>query len=196
MAEKNQSHNMMQVSLPESGEKVEYQLSADTPVKFTFFVSEVLFSCDGNDLVLTGHNGGAVVIKDYQTMAQEGSLPTFELNGGEKVPGDIYMFAFSNEVLEVETAAGGEVEGGSEFRGEVLPDIDHDPAELPDVEDSSSALEGLRFDDLIVNSEEQIELPGASPVRIDSDMNMASLSDSVDPIDDTIQQIIDSPEHL
>lgn len=188
MAESTQTPSVMQVSLPEAGETVEYRLSPDVPVKFTFFVSEVLFSCDGDDLILSGSEGGSVIIKDYQVMAKEGTLPTFELNGGEEVPGDIYLFAFSDTAMDIETAAGPEGEGDGEFLDEVAPGGVLEIIELPVVEDSSSFLDTLHFDEVI-----QVA-PMIGSVSAPLNPLPVSLADTFDPVDETIQQVIDSPD--
>lgn len=191
---------MLQVSLPEAGETVEYSFSSDVPVKFNFFVSEVLFSCNGNDLVLTGETGGAVVIKDYQTMANEGTLPEFQLYGGETVPGDVYLFAFSGAGLDIETAAGTEEE--MEGNGQELAPLDSIPG-VQDVQDDAlsedhSSLgapatgEPLAFDD-VLSVHGDVALAGVSVFRFDADPVIGSLADIHDPVADAIQHIIDSP---
>jgi len=186
VAENTQSMSVMQVALPEAGEAVEYRLSADVPVKFNFYVSEVLFSCDGNDLILTGDNGGAVILKEYQALALQEALPVFELNGGEQVPGDIYMFAFNDSALSVETAAGGEVEGAVEAvsPGNVLPDL---------IEDSSSALDSSLFQGG-ESGHGQIPLSGTPQTHLGLDASACSLTETYDSVNDTVQQIIDSPD--
>lgn len=187
MADSTQTPSVMQVSLPEAGETVEYRFSPDIPVKFNFFVSEVLFSCDGDDLILTGNGGGTVIIKDYQSMAQAGMLPTFELNGGEEVPGDIYMFAFNDGGLDIETAAGTpeEMAGEGAFTDEVSP------GNLLDGDTPASETLGI---DEVLSGADQISMDGASRLNFEDDMTMPSLADSFDPVDDAIQQIIDSPD--
>jgi len=213
----------MQVSLPEAGEVVEYQLAADVPVKFNFYVSEVLFSCDGNDLILTGENGGGVVLKDYQAMAQQNELPTFLLNSGEEVPGDIYLFAFSDSEQSIETAAGGTVDGmeAADDGATISPNEWLEPLLNPEVDEAgepssffesppsgSSTSAGILTIDSIFsdyqtfngasgsNSEIQgvTPLAGASPLHIEMDLSVGSLVDVYDLLMDTIQHIIDSPE--
>lgn len=180
MAENAQSTSVMQVALPEAGEVVEYLISADVPVKFNFYVSEVLFSCSGNDLVLTGDNGGAVVLKEYQALAQQGALPTFELNGGEEVPGDIYMFAFNESALSVETAAGGEGEG-------MMEDVSQGSAMSGLIEDASTATDSSQLQGL---------LSGSVQTQLGIDASTCSLTETFDPAGDTVQLIIDSPEYF
>ncbi|MCJ2164235.1 MULTISPECIES: hypothetical protein [unclassified Pseudodesulfovibrio] len=225
MAENTQSQSVMQVSLPEEGGVTEYRMSSDVSVKFSFFVSEVLFSCDGTDLVLTGENGGSVVLKDYLTMAQEDALPVFELHGGEEVPGNIYLFAFNESAMAVETAAGTPGDGSEmeEFLDEqVSPgNLFHGPASV--IEDSSSALEPVHTDShghiasetlccaeifsdhhmsggaAFVGTEASScgsSLLGVAPVLPDVDMVTCSLVDIYDPINDTIQQLVESPHYL
>lgn len=192
---------MLQVSLPGAGETVEYHFSPAVPVKFNFFVSEVLFSCDGNDLILTGEAGGAVVIKDYQTMANEGTLPELQLHGGETVPGDVYLFAFSGAGLDIETAAGAGEEteaGGLEF---APPDTIPDQQDVQDdglTRDHSSlgapiTGEILAFDD-VLPGHGGVALSGVSVFRFEGDPVAGSLADIHDPVADAIQHIIDSPD--
>jgi len=106
LADNNQIQQVTEVSLPEAGVVSEYHLSADVPVKLDFYVSEVVFSSSGSDLVLTSEHGGTIVFKDYLVMAQTDTLPVFELHGGEEVPGNVYMFAFNEAASQFETAAG------------------------------------------------------------------------------------------
>ena len=192
---------MLHVSLPEAGETVEYRFSQDIPVKFNFFVSEVLFSCDGNDLVLTGNSGGSVVIKDYQSMANEGTLPEFQLHGGETVPGDIYLFAFSGAGLDIETAAGTEEEMAGEGVEFTSPGNMLDATDLPEdlgTQDHSSLggpLTGeiIAFDDVLPHHGDAA-MPGVSAFRFEADPVVGSLADIHDPLVDAIQHIIDSPD--
>lgn len=205
MPDKINSGGILNVSLPESGSVVEYRVSSDVPVKFDFFVTEVIFSCNGNDLILTGENGGAVVIKDYQTMAMEGHLPVFELKGGEQVPGDIYLFAFSDSESSVETAAGGgEVEGLNP--DEVIPSEWLEPLLAPEEagsEDSSSSLDGvdvLTYDALfssvpVVDSSPVATLSGAEVGFTNTSVTHYSLADNFDPVNDAIQHLIDFPDY-
>ena len=219
MAESSQSQSMMQVSLPQAGEVAEYHLSSDIPVKFNFYVSEVLFSCNGMDLLLTGSNGGVVVLKDYLTMAQHDSLPMFELHGGEAVPGNIYLFAFSGAGSEVETAAG--TPGGPSEMDEYLDDpvnpgnVLQDPAHGSD--GSTSLLnhgpslhhgsEGvLAFSELF--SDQHAHLGGMDQVGHvptlfgsvqaipDANLSVCSLVDTFDPLDDVIQHAVQMPHYL
>ena len=210
---------MMQVSLPQAGEVAEYHLSSDMPVKFNFYVSEVLFSCDGKDLLLTGNNGGTVVLKDYLTMAQHDSLPMFELHGGEEVPGNIYLFAFSNGGLDVETAAG--TPGGSSEMDEYLDDpanpgnVLHDSIHDTDNSTSSMDLHSLLHhgDEHVLNYSEIFSdhhthlggldtvghvptLFGSVHVIPDADLSVCSLVDSYDPLDDVIQHAVLMPHYL
>lgn len=193
MAEKMQSQGVMEVTLPEAGKTVEYQLSADIPVKLSFFVSEVMFSCTGDDLILTGENGGSVVMKDYRILALDGNLPDFELNGGETVPGDIYLFAFNSEALDIETAAGGDEQGGELF-DEVAPGSVYENFDLPEVEDSSSMLDVLRFNDLFSASDGH-SVFGAAQLQFDAQMT-CSLADSINPIDDAISMAVPLSEYI
>jgi hypothetical protein len=195
----------------------EYTLSSDVPVKFGFFVSEVLFSCDGKDLVLTGEHGGVIVFKDYQAMAQEGSLPMFELHGGEQVPGDIYLFAFSNTALEVETAAGPlpdhsegvEIEDHSDAKGGLISGGDEHSA-LDSVyvhgqgADAGHENHGiLTYSDLFPDSHGELflhhgdeagyvpTLSGAEYCASVADLASCSFADSFDPMADVLQQVMD-----
>ena len=193
----------LQVSLPEAGETVEYHFSPDVPVKFTFFVSEVVFSCDGNDLILTGENGGAVVIRDYQAQANAGALPEFELHGGETVPGDIYLFAFSGAGLDIETAAGSEEEMAGEGGDPVMPEQGLDPLDVPEAggaEDHSSLVspvagEVLAFDAVLPETVGEAALPGVSVFGFEGGTALGFLSDVHDSLADAVQHIIDSPEY-
>jgi hypothetical protein len=206
----------MQVDLPEPGKVVEYTLSPDVPVKFGFFVSEVLFSCDGKDLVLTGEHGGVVIFKDYQAMAQEGALPTFELHGGEEVPGDIYLFAFSNTALEVETAAGPltdhndgvEIQDHSDSKGGLISGGDeHSVLDSIHVHGQGAAAPAdhgiLTYSELFSDSHGDLFLHhgdaagyvpalfGAEHCVPMSDLASCSFADSFDPMDDALQHVMD-----
>jgi len=217
VAESTLSQHSMQVDLPESGKVAEYSLSADVPVKFGFFVSEVLFSCDGQDLVLAGENGGVVIFKDYQAMAQQGTLPVFELHGGEEVPGDIYLFAFSNTALEVETAAGPlmdhdenvEIEVHTDSKGGLISGGDkHSALDSVQVHDSETgaahAEHGiLTYSELLSDSHGELSLLhgdatgyvpalfGAEHCAPTADLASCSLADSFDPLGDALQHVMD-----
>jgi hypothetical protein len=204
----------MQVDLPEPGKVAEYTLSPDVPVKFGFYVSEVLFSCDGKDLVLTGEHGGVVIFKDYQAMAQENNLPMFELHGGEEVPGDIYMFAFSDTALDVETAAGPltdqgeqvEFEDHSDAKGGLVSGGDeHFAPDSVHVHDSAAHGENgiLTYSELFSDSHGELFLhhgdeAGSAPAMFVAehcvsadDMASCSFADSFDPMDDVLQHVMD-----
>ena len=89
-------------------------------VKFEFNVDEAVFSSDDNDLIITIPGQGSVRIEDYEDALD---FPTFEMAGGELVPGNVYLFAFNdlnqdNEAFE--TAAG--ASGGSSGAGVYLDD--------------------------------------------------------------------------
>jgi len=208
MADKISSTSNLEVSLPKAGEVVEYQVSSDVPVKFTFFVSEVVFSCNGNDLIFTGDGGGSVVIKDYLTLAHEDALPSFELKGGEEVPGDIYLFAFNDAEQSIETAAGGDIDNaviGEDYGDTISPSEWLEPLMVPEeTGDSSSSLDILTPEHLfscdslgsIGDEAVAVSLFGATSVQVDHGMSMGSLADGYDSVNDTIQLIIDSPEYV
>ncbi|BDQ36673.1 hypothetical protein SYK_10330 [Pseudodesulfovibrio nedwellii] len=206
MADKISSTSNLEVSLPKAGEVVEYQISSDVPVKFTFFVSEVVFSCNGNDLVFTGEGGGSVVIKDYLALAQENALPSFELKGGEEVPGDIYLFAFNDADQSIETAAGGNMDNsatGDDYGDTISPSEWLEPLMVPEAGDSSSSLDILTPDDLFLGDSQgdvgsefvAVSLLGATSISVAHEMPMGSFADGYDSVSDTIQLIIDSPEY-
>ena len=107
--------DQLRIDLPGSGSAQTYQITADAPVRFNFDITEAVFTSSGNDLIITVEGGGSVILQDYLTLAQEGSLPAFELMNGEQVPGDVYLFAFGEAQQTsdaVETAADGAA-GGS-----------------------------------------------------------------------------------
>ncbi len=110
----------LNVNLPGSGETKAYTLSADQLVKFGFDLSTAVFMGEGEDLVITVEGGGTVVLKGYMALAGADELPIFEMQDGEQMPGDFYLFAFNDEgpVLEepIETAAGEQT--GSSGAGE------------------------------------------------------------------------------
>lgn len=112
----NQDFKTMSVVLPGAGGSNSYQLVPDAQVKFDFDLSDAVFSNQDGDLVITVENGGSVVLEDYLSLAKDGNLPTFEMQDGEQMPGDFYMFAFeqsgSQDAEPLETAAEGQ-SGGS-----------------------------------------------------------------------------------
>ncbi|NDV18959.1 hypothetical protein GO013_05935 [Pseudodesulfovibrio sp. JC047] len=206
MADVSGSQSALEISLPRAGEVVEYQMTSDIPVKLNFYVTEVVFSCDGTDLIFTGDQGGTVVIKDYLSLAQADALPAFELKGGEEVPGDIYLFAFNGEEQAVETAAGGNLDDASGASGaDILsPDEWLEPLLAPDAgEDISSSLEILTPEQLFSGEEMVIgcddvgsaSLVGAVTVPINHEMPLGSLADGYDAVNECVQHIIDSPEY-
>ncbi|WFS61296.1 hypothetical protein LF599_11495 [Pseudodesulfovibrio thermohalotolerans] len=211
MAESAPLYNPMLVELPEPGKVAEFTLRSDVPVVFGFYVSEVVFSSDGNDLVLTGENGGVVIFKDYLIMAREETLPDFELHGGEVVPGSIYLFAFSDGASDVETAAGPDEDEPQSI--EVLDQIDSRGGLIPDAEDDStsdaiSILGGHEGDILTYNelfsdgspdlSSNLVDEPGYLPSLLGAEPHGATvslyavtLSDIFDPMDDALQHLVD-----
>lgn len=217
MAESGSSLNSMTVDLPEAGKVAEYSLSPDVPVKFGFYVSEVLFSCDGKDLVLTGEHGGVVVFKDYYSMAQDGVLPVFELHGGEQVPGDIYLFAFSDAGLDVETAAGPlpgapeseGIEAHTDSKGGLVPEPDeHSALDSVHVHGLPGDHAGhgtgiLTFSELFSGNSAQLSphpggeaghapvLSGAEHVTAMADPAACAFADSFDPMGDALQHAVD-----
>ena len=97
------------VSLPGVGQTITHQISADMLVSFNFDVADAVFTGNGNDLIINVEGGGTIIFEDYRLLAQEESLPTFELMNGEQVAGDVYLFAFTEtdgDSDEIETAAG------------------------------------------------------------------------------------------
>ncbi|WP_319543576.1 hypothetical protein [uncultured Pseudodesulfovibrio sp.] len=208
MADKIGSTSTLEVSLPKAGEVVEYQVSSEVPVKFNFFVSEVVFSCNGNDLVFTGDSGGAVVIKNYLTLAQEDALPPFELKGGEEVPGNIYLFAFNDTGNSIETAAGSDMDNSmtsDEEGGTISPSEWLEPLMVPDGADDSSSLLNILTPEQLFSSDNlstfgdevyAVSLFSATSLPVDHGLSLGSLSDGYDSVIDTIQHIIDSPEYI
>ena len=211
MAETAQPQNVLLISLPKAGEVAEYEISPDVHVKFGFYVSEVLFSCNGKDLVMTGEHGGVVVIKDYLPLAQEGVLPTFELHGGEEVPGNIYLFAFTDSALDVETAAGPitDHKGAEEY----LDHTDSKGGIIPGAEDHSAldsahahSLHGinvLTYGELFSDAHSDLlfhhgDEAGYAPSLFGSvhsapaaDVAMCSFADTFDPLGDALQHVVD-----
>ncbi|BCS89150.1 calcium-binding protein [Pseudodesulfovibrio sediminis] len=106
----------LNVTLPGAGQTQVYQMDAGHSVHFGFDISEAVFTGSGDDLVITVEGGGSVILQGYQTLAEQGALPVFELVTGETVAGDMYLFAFSEgnqtDAAELETAADGAA-GGS-----------------------------------------------------------------------------------
>ncbi|NDV19034.1 tandem-95 repeat protein [Pseudodesulfovibrio sp. JC047] len=106
----------VQVILPGAGQTASYQLAADIPVKFTFDLSEAVFSGDNGNLTIAIEGGGTVVLEGYQALADAGTMPVFEMLDGEQVAGDVYLFAFADGVdgadATLETAGEGS-SGGS-----------------------------------------------------------------------------------
>ncbi|EGB14074.1 hypothetical protein DND132_0859 [Pseudodesulfovibrio mercurii] len=211
MAESAPTHTSMLVDLPEPGKVAEYTLSPDVPVKFGFYVSEVVFSAQGNDLVLTGEHGGVVVIKDYLSMAQDGALPMFELHGGEEVPGDVYLFAFGDAAMNMETAAGPLTDRS--MSGEFRDHVDS-KGDVPSGADEHSALDqahGAHADhgaDILTYFELFSDGPEVFPHHTDeagyvpalfgaehcaplTDLSFCSFADTFDPLGDALQHVVD-----
>ncbi|WP_272700119.1 hypothetical protein [Desulfovibrio sp. Fe33] len=214
MAESVPSYNPMLVELPAPGKVAEFTLHPGVPVVFGFFVSEVVFSSEGADLILTGEDGGVVVFKDYLTMAREGALPDFELHGGEIVPGSIYLFAFTDGSLDVETAAG--ADAGKPQGVEVQDHTDSKGGLIPEMEDHAApggvhlhGVQGGRGGDILTYNElfsdgrsdfssSHIDEPGylpslfgAEPHGAAAGLYAVTLSDIFDPMDDALQHLIE-----
>ena len=106
---------MLKVSLPGAGQTKAYQLTADTPVKFDFDLSEAVFTGKDGNLVVAIEGGGTIVLENYEALAGSDALPTFVMMDGEQVAGDVYLFAFGDTAqdaeTELETAADGAASG-------------------------------------------------------------------------------------
>ncbi|MCJ2163463.1 MULTISPECIES: Ig-like domain-containing protein [unclassified Pseudodesulfovibrio] len=105
----------LHISLPGAGKTQTYQLTADTPVQFDFDLAEAVFTGNNGNLQIAIEGGGTIILENYQSLAEAGTLPTFQMMDGEQVPGDVYLFAFADAeqtAEEVETAADGAA-GGS-----------------------------------------------------------------------------------
>ncbi|QGY40221.1 tandem-95 repeat protein [Pseudodesulfovibrio cashew] len=95
---------------PQGQETVAYTLPADGVVSFGFDLADAIFSGNGEDLIITTENS-TIILEGYRLAAQQGVIPSFALQGGEVVAGDVYLFAF-NEPDVTETAAGGHASSG------------------------------------------------------------------------------------
>ncbi|BCS89877.1 VCBS domain-containing protein [Pseudodesulfovibrio sediminis] len=112
---------VLRIALPGPGETTSYLLTSDTLVKFTFDLSEAEFIGNGNNLEIIVEGGGKIILEDYLILAEADSLPSFEMVGGDLVPGGIYMFAFegadqpTDEDLETAAAAGATGSGAGAY---------------------------------------------------------------------------------
>ncbi|XXJ20623.1 VCBS domain-containing protein [Desulfovibrio caledoniensis] len=99
--------HQLHISLPGAGNIQTYQLDADTPVKFDFDLASAVFTGENGNLEITVEGGGTVILENYETLADTGSLPLFEMLNGEQVAGDVYLFAFEGPAQngDLETAA-------------------------------------------------------------------------------------------
>lgn len=118
----NPTTNILQVSLPGPGQTQAYTLTADTPVKFNFDLSEAVFTGVNGNLEIVVEGGGTVILENYQALAESGTLPTFETLNGEQVAGEVYLFAFADaedatteEELETAADAGGGGSGAGDY---------------------------------------------------------------------------------
>ncbi|MDD3311184.1 tandem-95 repeat protein, partial [Pseudodesulfovibrio sp.] len=121
MTDTAQNLTMISVGLPAPGTTQVVKLSANMLVEFQFDTTDVTYSHQGPNLVLTTPDGGVVIFEGFLDLAQEGGLPVFQLIGGEQIPGDVYLFAFENvESTQSETAAGSSL--GSSGAGVYMDD--------------------------------------------------------------------------
>lgn len=115
------------VAQPRSDESISLELSPDAPLRFGFDLSEATFAGSGNDLVISCAQGGCVVLRGYLALAVEGTLPTFEMLDGERVPGDFYLFAFEpGDLPDIELAT----EAGDAPQGAGSGEYSDDPGAL------------------------------------------------------------------
>lgn len=114
---------ILEVSLPGAGQTSTYTLTAGTPVKFAFDLSEAVFTGVNGNLEIAIEGGGTVILENYRDLAESGTLPQFTTMEGEEVAGDVYLFAFEDaeETAEgLETAA--DAAGGGSGAGEYSDD--------------------------------------------------------------------------
>jgi VCBS repeat-containing protein len=105
--------HQLSVSLPGAGKVQTYHLDADTPVKFDFDLADAVFTGENGNLEITVEGGGTIVLENYEALADSGHLPLFEMANGERVAGDVYLFAFdgTDQNADLETAAANATSG-------------------------------------------------------------------------------------
>jgi VCBS repeat-containing protein len=99
--------HQLHVALPGAGNIQTYHLDGDTPVKFDFDLANAVFTGENGNLEITVEGGGTVVLENYEGLADQGHLPLFEMFNGERVAGNVYLFAFdgADQNASMETAA-------------------------------------------------------------------------------------------
>ncbi|MBI9080619.1 MAG: cadherin-like domain-containing protein, partial [Pseudodesulfovibrio sp.] len=112
--------NVVVLNLPGEGNAETYKIDPNKPFQFGFDTADALFTGNGNDLVISTEDGGAIILENYLLLAKDGQVPTFELINGEEAPGDVYLFAFNDETEQLETAANAGT--GSSGAGEYTDD--------------------------------------------------------------------------
>ena len=164
----------MEVSLPGAGKIQTYALTADTPVKFMFDLSDAIFTGVNGNLEIVVEGGGTVILENYQAFAEAGTLPTFEMLDGEQIAGEVYLFAFGEDVEgvtqeDLETAAGAAATGSgageySDDAGTLYDGLDA----LGGQDDAydSTAIEPLEEIIPAILEEEEERIP---PVAVDDD---------------------------
>ena len=164
----------MEVSLPGAGKIQTYALTADTPVKFMFDLSDAIFTGVNGNLEIVVEGGGTVILENYQALAEAGTLPTFETFDGEQIAGEVYLFAFGEDVEgvtqeDLETAAGAAASGSgageySDDAGTLYDGLDA----LGGQDDAydSTAIEPLEEIIPAILEEEEERIP---PVAVDDD---------------------------
>ncbi|SDL29580.1 hypothetical protein SAMN05660337_2548, partial [Maridesulfovibrio ferrireducens] len=93
------------INLPGKGESVIYKVDETTAFNFGFNYSDATFTGNGGDLVISSEDNGVIILEGYLPLAKEELVPAFVLEDGEEIPGNVYLFAFSQDSNEIETAA-------------------------------------------------------------------------------------------
>ncbi|MBI9113057.1 hypothetical protein, partial [Maridesulfovibrio ferrireducens] len=93
------------INLPGKGESVIYKVDETTSFNFGFNYSDATFTGNGDDLVISSEDNGIIILEGYLPLAKEELVPDFVLEDGEEIPGNVYLFAFSQDSNEIETAA-------------------------------------------------------------------------------------------
>ncbi len=109
------SVNILSLNLPSAGNSLEISLEGVSLVKFVFDMSAATFEPSGDNFIITGDNGGRVLLCGFFTHKPDLLLPDGTLLGGEDVT-EAFRPAEELEPQGFVAEAGGQ--GGAASAGE------------------------------------------------------------------------------
>lgn len=104
--EQTQQNNVVNIAF-EDGVTAVYAATSGSVIQFSFDTDNVVFSQQGDDLVITDADGDVVVIDNYVALVEAGTSPQVLLEDGVAVAGDVFLFSVGQEQTAADAAASG-----------------------------------------------------------------------------------------